>query len=100
MGNSASGEELSAALKQGAMIVDVRSPGEFAGGHATGAVNYPLGGLASKMDTLKQTGKPVVFCCASGGRSGSATDMAKGVLPQEVINGGPWQNVQKVVSSM
>lgn len=101
MGNNSSSDDISKLLSQGAMIVDVRSPGEFTAGHATGAVNYPLGNvLSSKMDALKESNKPIVFCCASGNRSGQATRQATGVLPQEVVNGGPWNNVQKVLSSM
>ena len=100
MGNSASSEKIVEAIRKGAMIVDVRTPGEFAAGHVKGAVNYPLDSLSSKLSALKQSNKPVVFCCASGNRSGQATSMAQGALEQEVVNGGPWTNVQNIMSEM
>ena len=36
-------------VKQGAMIIDVRSPAEFKGGHVKGAVNMPLQSLQANM---------------------------------------------------
>ena len=99
MGNSASSEKIVEVLRKGAMIVDVRTPGEFAAGHVKGAVNYPLDSLSTKLSALKQADKPIVFCCASGNRSGQATNMAQGALSQEVVNGGPWTNVQKILAS-
>lgn len=100
MGNSESSEKVIEVLRKGAMIVDVRTPGEFAAGHVEGSVNYPLDSLSSKLSALKQADKPIVFCCASGNRSGQATNLAQGALDQEVVNGGPWTTVQKNLSSV
>lgn len=58
-------------IEQGAMIVDVRTPQEFADGHLDNAVNYPL----SELDTyLANVDKDVhiVLYCRSGNRSGQA----------------------------
>lgn len=89
--------ELSEAVKNGAFLVDVRTPGEFAGGSVPGAVNIPLDQVSSQMSRFKGK-KGVVVFCKSGMRSGQA----KGILDQngipQVINGGTWQNVNKVVS--
>tara|TARA_B100000780_G_scaffold279221_1_gene256702 strand:- start:19201 stop:19473 length:273 start_codon:yes stop_codon:yes gene_type:complete len=72
-------------------IVDVRTPGEFSGGHVTGSVNIPLNEVVSRIDELK-TMQPLVLCCASGGRSGQAADyLADQGL--EVVNGGGWKSV-------
>jgi len=89
--------ELSEAVKNGAFLVDVRTPGEFAGGSVPGAVNIPLDQVSSQISRFKGK-KGVVVFCKSGMRSGQA----KGILDQngipQVINGGTWQNVNKVVS--
>ena len=39
-------------VKQGAMIIDVRSPAEFKGGHIQGAVNMPLQSLQARFNYL------------------------------------------------
>jgi rhodanese-related sulfurtransferase len=76
----------------GAFLVDVRTPGEFASGSAKGAVNIPLDRLTNEISQFKGKDTIVVFC-ASGGRSG----MAQNILQQNGIfkafNGGPWSYV-------
>lgn len=49
-------------------LLDVRSPGEFAGGHIEGAVNIPLDELRSRLSEL-DAAKPVYVNCFSGMRS-------------------------------
>lgn len=56
-------------LADGAKVVDVREPWEFANGHVPGAVNIPLGSLP---DHLDEVGEPVVLVCRSGARSAQA----------------------------
>jgi rhodanese-related sulfurtransferase len=72
-------------------IVDVRTPGEFVGGHIAGSVNIPLNEVVSRIDELKKM-QPMVLCCASGGRSGQAADYLteQGL---DVVNGGGWKIV-------
>jgi phage shock protein E len=88
--------DLKELLDRGAIIVDVRTPSEFKSGHAKGAINIPLASIANEAEKLKKKGKPVIVCCRSGARSGSAKSIlqSKGV---EVANGGTWQNVQAAV---
>ena len=83
-------------LERGAVIIDVRTPGEFMGGHVAGSKNYPLQDLPSKVDELKGVGKPLVLCCASGARSGQAAGFLKsrGI---ECENGGGWMQVNAMV---
>jgi rhodanese-related sulfurtransferase len=83
-------------LDKGAVIVDVRTPGEFQGGHVSGSKNYPLQDLPNKVDELKKMGKPLVLCCASGNRSGQAAGFLKsrGI---ECENGGGWMQVNNLV---
>ncbi len=52
-------------------LVDVREPGEFAGGSLPGAVNIPLGSLADRVSELDPA-RPVLVLCRSGNRSGQA----------------------------
>ncbi len=73
-------------------IVDVRSVGEFMGGHVVGSVNIPLQELSVKMEEIKHLKTPLILCCASGNRSG----MAQQILSNaglECYNGGSWMDV-------
>lgn len=90
--------QLEEVIKQGAYLVDVRSPGEFASGHVKGSVNIPLDQIKSKAGTLKNKTHVVVFC-----RSGARSSQAKAILEQSglsnVINGGTWTQVNQLVAS-
>ncbi|MCF8321150.1 MAG: rhodanese-like domain-containing protein [Flavobacterium sp.] len=79
---------------KGAIVIDVRSHGEFAGGHIKGAKNIPLNELGGKINDIKKLKLPVIACCASGMRSSQATSILKqnGI---EAINGGGWQSLQR-----
>jgi rhodanese-related sulfurtransferase len=85
--------DLGAIIEKGATIVDVRTPGEYAGGHIKGSVNIPLANLGSQMAKLKKD-KPVITCCASGMRSGSAKSMLQS-NGFEVYNAGSWFALKK-----
>ncbi|MDP2686270.1 MAG: rhodanese-like domain-containing protein [Aequorivita sp.] len=74
---------------RGAIIIDVRSKGEYDSGAIPGSKNIPLQNISSKINEIKKWDKPVITCCASGMRSGSAATILKsnGV---EAMNGGGW----------
>ena len=74
---------------RGAVIIDVRTPGEYQQGAIRGSKNIPLQNIASKINEIKKLNKPVITCCASGMRSGSAASILKsnGI---EAVNGGGW----------
>ena len=82
-------------LKDGAIVVDARSTGEYSSGHATESRNIPLPSLQSKIASLKKQRNVIITCCASGMRSGRAAKMLRkaGV---EAHNGGAWQNVERL----
>jgi len=73
-------------------IVDVRSRGEFQGGHVAGSINIPLNEVPERVDEIRNMPQPIILCCASGGRSAQATAFLKkkGV---DCENGGGWMEV-------
>jgi len=85
-------ENLMEFVKQGAQIVDVRTPGEFAQAHAKGSRNIPLDQLANRASEIDR-GRPVVVCCASGVRSSRAKYLLERAGFTAVYNAGPWRNV-------
>jgi rhodanese-related sulfurtransferase len=82
-------EDLMALKAAGAQVVDVRTPAEYAQGHAAGSVNIPLDELRLRIPEI-DPGTPVIVCCASGGRSGQAKAMLEQAGYPEVHNAGPW----------
>ena len=64
--------QLAEAVIDGAAIIDVREPGEYAAGHVPGAVPIPMGQLPNRMAELDR-GAPVYVVCASGNRSATMT---------------------------
>ena len=55
-----------------AIIVDVRSPEEFAQNHIAGAINIPLDTLTSRLSELRRNARVVTVCGKGGGRSEQA----------------------------
>lgn len=66
---------LAAKLPEGVPVIDVRTPGEYAGGHVPGAVNVPLGfAVTDPALSALDKSQPVYVICQSGGRSARASD--------------------------
>ena len=83
---------LPALLKEGAQLVDVRSPEEFSAGNAQGSVNIPLQGIeqgARELDPAKW----VIVCCASGTRSMIARRKLRVMGFSRVLNAGSWRTL-------
>jgi len=77
-------------VKEGAIILDVRTKGEYGSGHIRGSVNIPVEQLSKNLNKFKDKKRPIITCCESGMRSSSA----KGILTSNgftnVHNGGRW----------
>jgi rhodanese-related sulfurtransferase len=82
-------------ISNGALIIDVRSKGEYAGGHVKGSVNVPLDQLSGYLKKMKDKNHTVITCCASGMRSASAKSFLKGQGFVNVHNGGSWLSLKK-----
>lgn len=81
-------------VKQGAVILDVRSKGEYASGNIKGSINISVDQLQNNLHKLKDKNKPVITCCASGMRSASAKSILKSNGFTEVYNGGGWTSLR------
>jgi len=64
-------------MADGAFLLDVREPDEWAAGHATDAVHIPMGQLGARQDELP-TDRRIVAVCRSGGRSRRVTQALVG----------------------
>ncbi|WP_339654572.1 rhodanese-like domain-containing protein [Flavobacterium frigidarium] len=68
-------------------IIDVRSYGEFMGGHVVDSINIALNEVPERLEEIKNLKMPLILCCASGNRSGQAQQLLsqQGI---ECYNGG------------
>mgnify|MGYP000353782579 FL=1 len=89
--------EIKEYLDKGAIVLDVRTKPEWNEGHTEGAKHVVLTVIPLEIEKIKSWNKPVIAVCKSGGRSAQATQFLSnhGV---DVINGGPWQNVDQYVA--
>jgi len=80
-------------VKNGAVIIDVRTKAEYQQGHIKGSTNVPLNNLSNHYSKLDKN-KPIITCCASGMRSAQAKNILKANGYAEVYNGGGWLSLQ------
>jgi phage shock protein E len=80
-------DEVKRKIAAGATVVDVRSPGEFAGGAYPGARNIPVQELGRRLAEIPKD-RPVVLYCASGARSGAAAATLRRAGYADVVNAG------------
>jgi phage shock protein E len=72
------------------VIVDVRTPGEFASGHIPGAINIPYDQMEARVsEIIAYKDEPVVMYCRSGRRSGIAAPVlvAQGFASLALLEG-------------
>lgn len=92
-GPTISSDEAKAQVKQGALLLDVRTTGEFGGGHLEGAVNIPVEQLEAKMASVPaKKDQPIVVYCHSGRRSAAAKQMLEKAGFQKVSDLGAKSN--------
>ena len=79
-------------IEAGALVVDVRTPDEFAQGHLPNAINIPYQQINSAFSQQKiAKDRSVVVYCRSGNRSGIANQMLVSEGYTNVYNGGGYQ---------
>lgn len=86
------------AIASGAVLIDVRTAGEFASGNLKGSVNIPLDRLNSQVQGLKKD-KPVVVFCRSGNRSMAAKAILNKKGFQQVVDGGSISAMYKLITN-
>ncbi len=88
--------DFKALIEEGAFLVDVRSPQEYAQSKVKGSVNIPLDSISRQIAKFKDKKHIIVFC-----RSGNRSSQAKAILQRNgftnVVNGGTAGNVNQFV---
>lgn len=83
------GTEAHRLVAEGALLLDVRTPQEFADGHLEGAINVPVQVLERRLDDVGPKDRPLVVYCRSGGRSATATSVLRSAGFTSVHDLGP-----------
>jgi len=81
-------EEARKLVADGALLLDVRTEGEFSSGHLPKATNIPLHELGAKLDKLGSKERAIVVYCLSGSRSSAAARVLRGAGFAKVANLG------------
>jgi rhodanese-related sulfurtransferase len=82
-------------IAEGAIIIDVRTAGEYKNGHIKGSLNIPLSEIENAMSWLIKD-VPIVLVCESGNRSGKAKDILETNGYKKVYNAGSWNNLGEI----
>lgn len=86
-------------LRNGALVIDVRSPGEFSSGHLPKAINIPLDEIESALPKrVKDKNQMLLLHCASGMRSGMAKSKLIGMGYTNAFNLGGYGRAEKIVN--
>ena len=90
--------DLAELIAAGALLVDVRTPREFAGGHVKGAINIPVSSIAAGIQKkAKNKSKPIIVYCHSGARSGAAKKALLGAGYTNVVNAGSLHRIRGIL---
>jgi phage shock protein E len=78
-------------IETGALLIDVRSPEEYARGHLPEAVNIPHDQILAMSGFIKDKSRDVILYCVSGRRAGKAQAELKSLGFNQVHNGTGYQ---------
>lgn len=94
--NGKPAEQPAVTLQSGGVLLDVRSPEEFASGHLRGAVNIPHDRIAEEIAAVvSDKSAQVILYCRSGRRAGTALDTLKSMGYGNVSNFGGLEDAQE-----
>jgi phage shock protein E len=86
-------------LAAGALVIDVRSTGEYGSGHVANAVNIPLGELTERVPQIaKDKNQVLLVHCLSGGRSAIARLQLRRLGYANAFNLGSLRRARQIVS--
>lgn len=91
------GSRIKQALREGGVIVDLRTAYEYDQGHIPRSLNIPIDRIRANIDRIKGLGKPVILCCSSGGHCREAASILREAGVPSVVNGGNWESLWRMI---
>lgn len=89
-------KEVISFIKDGALIVDVRSSEEYASGHYSNAKNISVDQVESRLKEFGDKERKIVVYCRSGGRSSKAKGILEANGFKNVVNGGGLSDMPEI----
>ncbi|MEZ5276090.1 MAG: rhodanese-like domain-containing protein [Opitutaceae bacterium] len=87
-------------LDAGAVVIDVRTPAEFANKSIPGVINIPLDQLADRIaEVVPEKEQIVLLHCRSGNRSGHGTKVLKSMGYESTYNLGSFGHAARIMES-
>ncbi|HEY4285627.1 MAG TPA: rhodanese-like domain-containing protein [Puia sp.] len=90
--------QIKQAIRQGAVIIDLRTAYEYDQGHIPHSVNIPVDRIKANIGRIKDFRKPIILCCSTGSHCWEAGEILRNAGVPSVINGGNWQSLLKKLS--
>lgn len=90
-------DDVTQILRERPMIIDVRTPEEYAAGHIPQALNIPIEDLSHSLAKLSDISSPLVLYCASGSRSSSAKQLLLQHGYTRVYNAGSMHDLEQML---
>ena len=90
--------DIPALIKNGALVIDTRTAGEFSGGHIEGAIHIPydiIGNVIEKYEPDQS--RTIIVYCQSGMRSAAAKQTLENTGYTNVVNGGGLHHMQQAL---
>lgn len=82
-------------VREGALIVDVRSPREFSHGHIPGAINIPVEQLRHNFHQFSGKQQVIIACCTDGSKSWYAKNLLDANGYRSVYDAGSWTRLHR-----
>ena len=91
------GGQIKQAIREGAVIIDLRTAYEYDQGHIPQSLNIPVDRIKANIGRIKVLRKPVILCCSTGSHCWEAANILREAGVPQVINGGSWQSLLRKV---
>jgi rhodanese-related sulfurtransferase len=86
------------ALREGAVIIDLRTAYDYDQGHIPKSLNIPVDRIKANIGRIRDLGKPVILCCSQGNHCLEASNILREAGIGKVINGGDWRGLLRKIS--
>jgi len=87
-------------LLRGAIIIDVRSPAEYDRGKIRGSLNIPSDQVAGNAVHIRSKNKPVIIVGTGDTRNSDAKRILKEKGISDILDGGHWEKLLRIIQAL